>query len=141
MIFYELISTFSFLELIVFSFTFLLFTFLTSKSFKTPEHLSYLCILEGLALSYCWNLVTIPSLVWNHYSSYSILSQAALFVSCIHTFRGLYLECNYFNLPVTFILFTVCVQPNYWASTLTVTCAFIMQWSVSKWMISMNPAM
>ena len=68
---------------------FLFNAFLVSKSFvKIPEYFSYRRMLDGVAISYCWNLVVIPSLVWNHYDTYSILSQIALLISSIHTFRG-----------------------------------------------------
>ena len=73
----------------VFSAMFLFNAFLISKSFiEIPEYFSYRRMLEGVAISYCWNLVVIPSLVWNHYATYSLLSQIALLISSIHTFRG-----------------------------------------------------
>lgn len=31
----------------------------------------------------------VPSLVWNHYTMYSSLSQVAMLISCHHTFLGI----------------------------------------------------
>jgi len=121
-IFYELewgyyqICLRQFLNAMVFSAMFLFNAFLISKSFiEIPEYFSYRRMLEGVAISYCWNLVVIPSLVWNHYATYSLLSQIALLISSIHTFR-------------------VCVHPGYFLAVCSILCCFTMQQSASHFL-------
>jgi len=104
------------LNAVVFTAMFLFNAFLVSKSFvKIPEYFSYRRMLDGVAISYCWNLVVIPSLVWNHYDTYSILSQIALLISSIHTFR-------------------VCVSPGYFLSISSTLGCFAMRQSTSHFL-------
>lgn len=78
-----------FLGVAVFVCSFLIFAYLTTRSFSAiPSYFSYKRVVEGISLSYCWNLAVIPSLAWSHYSIFSLLSQVSIFVGCIHTFRG-----------------------------------------------------
>ncbi|XP_046650305.1 protein ARV1-like isoform X1 [Daphnia pulicaria] len=109
---YYLIIGQEFIKAALFSLTFLLFGFISSKLIMQQELFSCKHMLHGMAMSYCWNLVTIPSLVWNHYSTYHVLSQIALLISCNHTFH-------------------VCICPSYMLSIITIVCAWGVQWSAA----------
>ena len=119
----------------VFTAMFLFNAFLVSKTFvKIPTYFSYRRILDGVAISYCWNLVVIPSLVWNHYDTYNILSQIALLISSIHTFRGK--SCSWYIIVVKYILHSlaVCVDPSYFLSISSTLCCFAMRQSTSHFL-------
>ena len=80
------------------------------------------------------NLVTIWSLVWNHYSTYYVLSQVALLISCNHTFHG---KPKLKTFEIKFLnkfQFLVCLHPNYLFSILTIGCAYGVQLSVAHWL-------
>ncbi|XP_045025923.1 protein ARV1 isoform X5 [Daphnia magna] len=103
----------------LFSFTFMLLGFMSSMMSVYRETFSWTHMLCGMAMSYCWHLVTVPSLVWNHYSTYRLLSQIALLISCNHTFH-------------------VCVCRSYVLSAITVLGAWGVQQSVAQWLQHLN---